>query len=303
MARTRLLALAAAALLTAAVAAPASAADPATCSSGWDKIRTCSVTASSGPNDPGTGSHDGQGGPATKPATCEDSFPSTWCTPKIPGGWWSSSSQCWVAQLNPQPAAGDPLWKGNTTGAVYSCEGPVPPAFRGTSDITFFWSDTLPQQVDPAVLAQTAIDSMDLSAPAVGATPLPGPEAVSLIGLPTWLWIGTPDEHTWGPITRTATAGAVTTTATATVTEVVWDMGDGSTVTCANTGTAWTPAQGTGDSPSCGYRYNAPGKRTITATTHWQVDWSGAGQSGVIPLTLAGSRQIDVVELRAVISR
>ena len=167
---------------------------------------------------------------------------------------------------------------------------------------TYFWADSAPPQVNPAALAREAVDSMNLVAPTVGATPLPSAEAVSLIGLPTWLWIDAADEHSWGPITRTASAGGVTVTATAKVAKVVWDMGDGNTVTCTNKGTEWTAAKGTGDSPTCGYRYNSRGERTITATTFWEVDWSGAGQSGTITFDMSGTRDVNVVELRAVIT-
>jgi hypothetical protein len=291
--------LAACLLIAVGSTAPAAAASPAKCWQNAAGDQVCEVTSIS-PGSPGGG---GPGGGSSGPAaTCEDSFPSDWCAAPS-GAWWSNGRQCWVAPLSPQPPAGDPLWQGRTTGTIYQCRAPESPAFRGTADVVFFWSDTEAQPVDPAVLAQTAIDSMELTAPTVGATPLPGPDAVSLIGLPTWLWVQSPGTRSWGPITATASAGGVTTTATAKVARVVWDMGDGSTITCTNPGTAWTPAQGTGDSPTCGYRYRTPGQRTITATTHWQVDWSGAGQTGTIPLALSGTRQIDVTQLRAVISR
>ena len=143
---------------------------------------------------------------------------------------------------------------------------------------------------------------MNLVAPTVGATPLPKATAVSLIGLPTWLWIADADERSWGPITRTASAGGVTVTATAKVAKVVWDMGDGNTVTCTSKGTEWSAAKGVGDSPTCGYRYDRRGERTITATTYWEVDWSGAGQSGTITFDMSGARDVNVVELRAVIT-
>jgi hypothetical protein len=79
-------------------------------------------------------------------------------------------------------------------------------------------------------------------------------------------------------------------------------MGDGNRVTCRNAGTEWTSAKGDGDSPTCGYRYETPGMHTITATTFWRVGWSGAGQSGTITFDMAGSRSLDVVELRAVVT-
>ena len=220
-------------------------------------------------------------------------------------GTWSNARQCWVEQFDPQPPKDTAVWEGNTDGAIYKCS---PPSFAGGplgagfGAPTYFWADSAPAQVNPGQLARDAVDSMNLVAPTVGATPLPKATAVSLIGLPTWLWIADADEHSWGPITRTASAGGVTVTATAKVAKVVWDMGDGNTVTCTNKGTEWTAAKGVGDSPTCGYRYNSRGERTITATTFWEVDWSGAGQSGTITFDMSGTRDVNVVELRAVIT-
>jgi hypothetical protein len=98
----------------------------------------------------------------------------------------------------------------------------------------------------------------------------------------------------------------VSVSATAKATKVVWDMGDGTKVTCRNPGTEWTPAKGDADSPTCGHTYlvdsgdQPDDAYTITATSHWKVDWSGAGQSGTITFTLTGpTRQLEVVELQA----
>ena len=93
-------------------------------------------------------------------------------------------------------------------------------------------------------------------------------------------------------------------TATAKVTKVVWEMGDGSRVTCRNPGTEWTPRQGSGPSPTCGHRYQTPstgtrsGTFTVRATTHWRVDWTGAGQAGQIRFTLSRARDVEVTELQ-----
>ena len=292
--------LAAVGLLTGAVASPA-AADPADC----DYIplvgQVCTVKAKP-PSTPGTSTPE-RGSSSAKKVTCEWNGQEVDCTSDK--GTWSSDRQCWVELADPQPAKDLSVWKGNTDGAIYKCS---PPSGGGGllgvawGTPTYFWADSAPPQVNPAALAREAVDSMNLVAPTVGATPLPSDEAVSLIGLPTWLWIDAADEHSWGPITRTASAGGVTVTATAKVAKVVWDMGDGNTVTCTNKGTEWTPAKGTGDSPTCGYRYNSRGERTITATTYWEVDWSGAGQSGTITFDMSGTRDVNVVELRAVIT-
>lgn len=224
-------------------------------------------------------------------------------------GTWSNDRQCWVSLADPQPPKDSSIWEGNTRGAIYEC---TPPAYSGGrlgaswGAPSFFWSDAAPPvtSVSPAALAREAVERMDLVAPTVGATPLPGGDEVSLVGLPTWLWIDGADAHSWGPITRTAAAGGVRVSATAQATRAVWSMGDGTTFTCTGPGTPWTPQRGTGPSPTCGHRYERPSDRephgtfTIRATTHWRVDWTGAGQRGVITFALTGTRDLRVTELQ-----
>jgi hypothetical protein len=96
---------------------------------------------------------------------------------------------------------------------------------------------------------------MRLRAIDIGIVPEPGADRMGLIGLPTWMWVNQPDAHTWGPITRSVSAGGVTATVTARVDRVVWDMGDGATVTCATPGTPYEDHYGNTDSPDCGHRY------------------------------------------------
>lgn len=270
------------------------AADPAECYNS-PAGRVCDVVAV----DPESGGSTAPAGNSSpKKVSCEFFGEPIDCKSDV--GTWSNARMCWVSVLDPQPPAGDPMWEGHTDGAIYRCWPPGTGEGGGIGGINFFWAAAPPPQVNPAQLARQAVDSMNLHAPRVGATPLPSAEAVSVIGLPTWLWIDDADSHTWGPITRSASAGGVTVTATARVAKVVWDMGDGHAVTCTGRGTEWKPAKGSEDSPTCGYRYTRPGKRIITATTFWEVDWSGAGQTGTITFDLSGTRTVNVVELRAV---
>ena len=72
--------------------------------------------------------------------------------------------------------------------------------------------------------------------------PLPqpalNPPTAQLVGVPTWLWVDGP----WAPVSATAAVGAVTATVTATPVEVVWDTGDGTTLTC-DAGTPYDPTR------------------------------------------------------------
>ena len=125
--------------------------------------------------------------------------------------------------------------------------------------------------------------------------------------MPTWLWIADPDEHTVGPITRTASAGAVTVTATGRLARVVWDMGEDE-VTCTSPGTAWDPSRGGGPSPTCQYVYGRSSARQpdlayqVTATSHWEITWAGGGEQGTIEMPLERSTEVRVAEIQALVT-
>lgn len=264
------------------------------------------------PSDPGSGGGSAAGGSDSTGGTTRTEGRSTCtylgdtvpCT--SPAGVWNGERGCYVKRVSPQPPFDYPGWGGRTEGSIYMCYSPS----GGGMDDYEFWAPSAggagaPVLVDPVTLAEEAIERMNLVGARVGATPLI-PGAPGVVGIQTWLWVDNAGERAWGPATRSASAGSVTVTATAKATKVVWDMGDGTTVTCANKGTEWTRARGDGDSPTCGHTYQVdsggqPGDAyTITATTHWRVEWTGAGQSGVITFTLTGpGRAMPVVELQA----
>ncbi|MCL2090038.1 MAG: hypothetical protein FWH11_02240 [Micrococcales bacterium] len=88
-------------------------------------------------------------------------------------------------------------------------------------------------------------------------------------------------------------------------------MGDGTTITCSGANAAGTPydgAYGAGPSPTCGHRYtktsaHQPGLAyTVSVTANWEVRWSGAGQSGTIPLQVRRTTQLRVGEVQVIIT-
>jgi len=95
-----------------------------------------------------------------------------------------------------------------------------------------------------------------------------------LVGVATWLWVS---PAAWQPLTATASAGSVTTTTTPT--KVVWDMGDGSTVTCDGPGTPYDPSSHAATT-TCSYTWSTAGTFTVTATIYWSVTWAAAGAAG-----------------------
>jgi hypothetical protein len=150
----------------------------------------------------------------------------------------------------------------------------------------------------PAQLAQAAYRQLRLPSPGVESSP----EDEQLVGLPTWLWL---DRGEWAPVSATASVPGVSVTAVARPVSVVWMLGDGSTVTCSGPGTAYTSSSvgPKSASPDCGhtYRVSSAGRPedafAVSATVHWRVTWSGAGQNGVFPdLTTVSSAAFRVAE-------
>ncbi|MBB1258312.1 ATP/GTP-binding protein [Streptomyces sp. OF8] len=156
--------------------------------------------------------------------------------------------------------------------------------------------------VAPVVLAQRAVDRMALRGPQIAS---PKPDGKYVVGMPMWMWT-TPSATTYGPNTATASAGGVTVTATARVSKIVWDMGDGSRVTCTGPGTPYQASYGRQDSPTCGHLYKATsgsqadGKYTITATATWDIEWAGGGESGTLTTTRSSQTTATVGEGQAV---
>ncbi len=122
--------------------------------------------------------------------------------------------------------------------------------------------------------------------------------SLGVVGWNVWMWVDGASASTYGPVTKSASAAGYTVTATAQVVEVVWDMGNGDTITCGK-GTPY-PATTEKDpvSPDCGYLYTHDGRYMITATTRWNITWAGIGQSGVIPMELSASGQLAIAEIQ-----
>jgi hypothetical protein len=228
------------------------------------------------------------------------------------GGTQGPPDPCTYTVANPQPPASHPVWGGRTAvdGAVYLqvCARPDGYGSGYRTEFVFVAAGTeapvgpaIGPAIDPRVLAEQAIATMTLQAPAIRTAPPPG-SASGLVGLPVWLWTEQ-GELTTGPTRQTASAGGVTVTAVGQVSRVVWDMGDGTAVVCG-AGTPYRPGA-TGSSPDCGHVYDRASSRhvpggagwPITATSTWTITWTGGGLSGTETLELSSSAELPVGEL------
>ncbi|MDN5762675.1 MAG: hypothetical protein L0H41_10210 [Microlunatus sp.] len=153
-----------------------------------------------------------------------------------------------------------------------------------------------------AALMAAAYLPLQPGQPTVGPPPSINKWKTAAVGYPLWIWAdGDLDP---APVSRSVSGLSVTLDAD--LAKIVYDMGDGTIITCG-TGTPWrkgnVPA-GT-PSPDCGHTYTKPslpeGDYTITATTQWAVAWTAGGQSGTIPFTQTSSTTLPVGEIQTLV--
>ncbi|SHH34576.1 ATP/GTP-binding protein [Streptomyces sp. 3214.6] len=214
---------------------------------------------------------------------------------------------CTYNLADPQPPVGSLDWEGHEPGdgAVYEQSCSVAP--DGVDDLTvrrLVWLAEPParQTVDPAVLAQRAVDSMTLLGPDVASPRAAGNYTV---GVPVWMWVNQ-SATTYGPNIASASAGGITVTATAKVSKIVWQMGDGASVTCNGPGTPYQASEGMAQSPTCGHLYSktsagsANGKFQVTATSTWTIGWQGGGATGQLTEVRQSNVQVAIGEVQVV---
>lgn len=215
-------------------------------------------------------------------------------------GVWQDREGCWAKALSQQPPRSDPRWKGAATGILGKCT--FQRVFNRTSqhlEIDMVLED--PNAPSARDLAYQAIEYLQLEPPEINTSPVPterNPESMAIVGSPVWLWVENPGENTYGPITRTATAGPYSVTATARVHRITWDMGEGKPVVCRNPGTKRQKWHHDGKSPTCGHTYQKQGSYQIKATAHWVIRWAGIGQSGTLTTDLSATTSTLVGEIQ-----
>lgn len=254
---------------------------------------------SSKPKDPDTGFSPGpkkcvdKSGDKPKKIDCKDG-----------DGYWNNRHQCYWQLADEQE---DPPPGKSDKGAWYTCKP------KDGDDATVVeWRDTPPPGVHtltPRQAAARLIDTIKFDGINIGMAPRVNPEwdhRRSYVGVPIWMWAKDRTDKNWGPYTYTRTLGGQTITVKAKVTSVLWDMGDGNTEACGNEGTEYNTGYGFTESPTCGHIYRqtskskADNRYTVTATSQWQVTWSGGGDSGEASTKATSTEKVEIREAQSV---
>lgn len=224
-------------------------------------------------------------------------------------GIWSPTVSGWCRAMDPPPPKTDFAWNGNTDGAVYLCSPPLFNSADPDYGLTFTrWLPGAPAlpPPDPEELAWRAVAELQLSKVTIATFPQAtskNSDSMGIVGFPVPVWADT-SQTDLGSRTASASERGFTVSLTATLDKVVWDFGDGSqAVTCSGPGAPYTKSTLSPEHKVvCGYQsgYQKQGDYTITATAHWDVAWTGIGQSGTIEQELVSEEQLRVGEYQVV---
>lgn len=169
------------------------------------------------------------------------------------------------------------------------------------------------EAVENYVRTVTASLQLPQAYPQVGPDPDWNEWDMAVIGIPLWLWVEGDSR-----LTASNSDAGLAVSLDAEHVSTTFQMGDGTTVTCATTKPYVRHAVAPGTpSPVCGHTYQVapkspsaassshqqPGTYTVTATTNWSVDWTAGGYSGTLTTQMSGARDLPVGELQAVVVR
>lgn len=200
-------------------------------------------------------------------------------TPAVPGAGQAGAAVAARAAAGPAgPAAPFQIPPGCTEWLILGTEN---------LDTDTSLQDCAPDPVQPATGAPAstaspaqaylrAVGQLQMEPPTIGSAPCPStkPGCKGAVGIPAWFWV---DQGQWRARSASATAGPYTVNVTANPVAVTWNLGPGQAViTCHGPGTPYDLAYGWATSPDCGSTWTKVGDYQLTATIHWQVDWSGA---------------------------
>lgn len=215
---------------------------------------------------------------------------------------WRPDLQCYARVKPTQPPITDVIWEGNTTGLIVECRIGTEGGWNTGWDR---WVGTaeLSAPPDPEELARRAVARMQLQPIQMGTFPpleQRSPAALGYVGWNVWMWVDGATASNWGPITRSVSERGFTVSATARVDKVEWDMGDGTIVEC-QIGTPWQSIWTHNEaSPDCGHLYAKDGEYSVTATSHWVIDWAGIGESGILTMDLHSTGTMRIAEVQVV---
>jgi hypothetical protein len=224
------------------------------------------------------------------------------------GGWWNDYKKCYAEVLSDDPNDQDPgakyYWDlyGATSGVLMQCAS-SPYQVIMVSSVP--WVETyFPPSLEDLTNQVYLLVNGVITAPQIGIFPGDleenNPDAMGLVGVPTWYWSKNPGPGIAAPWTGSVTVGKDTLNVTAALDKTVWDAGDGGQVVCGLGTKAYNIHRPTPSPSRCDHIYMERARYTVTATTHVNVTWNGGGYRGSFTLSVQRSGVYRVGEIQVV---
>jgi hypothetical protein len=226
------------------------------------------------------------------------------------GTWWRE--HCYVEVFSTDPSDPDPdvksRWEyfrykpGILLRCVYDPDGADIFERYGEHGVVF-WVETYtpPSLVDLTNEVYLVVDGV-ITAPQIGIFPGDleenNPEAMGLVGVPTWFWSKEPGPGIGSTWTGKAKVQEHELDVTAELDKTVWDTGDGGRVVCGLGTKAYNIHKPQRSPSRCDHVYMERGTYTVTATSYVSVTWSGAGYSGSFTVSVQRSGTYHVGEIQ-----
>lgn len=214
-----------------------------------------------------------------------------------------------IAGRRSRAQSGNVSWQGESTSekklsqtdreaAIDSCVRRADPSLCfGVDDLANAGTLTGPLAQAMAVNLVTEV-RLPTPTPNFGPDPDNNEWKMLAVGFPVWLWTDGPTS-----VSTSASASGFTFRMSARLRSTTFHMGDGSSITCTSMSTYSSAVKPGAPSPDCGHVYTQPslpkGKYTVRAVADWDVSWSVAGFSGVIPAYNDATATIPIGELVA----
>lgn len=235
--------------------------------------------APTGPASPGgSGGSGGSSCPDAPNGQCQ--MPGSTCAAEGPCDdvWtWYSVAQCYASTAR-AVVPGHPVWKeiaGDATdGTVMMC--------NVTGEL-FYVAPGQESAPDPRTIALSVVDRAPFVKPDLHTAP--SSDIPSVIYVPNWMWV---PASQWRDIEAQASVGSTTVTVTGKLVRSEWDMGDGNTHTCSDSGRKWVRGMTAQERTTCSYAYektsayddgpdSPDGYFTIRGRLVYDVSWTCAG--------------------------
>jgi hypothetical protein len=226
------------------------------------------------------------------------------------GGIWNG--RCYEKVVSTDPWDSDPwhayVWEsvGHAPGVLVQCQDSLWNWLGGPR-----WRPTADPPPSAAQLTNAALAAIAGVVHAPGLGLFPGgalqeddPDIMGLVNVPAWFWAVDPGPGIASDDTMFTTVGGYALAATVKFRKTVYDPGEGDPVVCHSLGddpdhkihVPTIPPHG------CYHTYERKGIYHVTATTYFDIEWSGAGRQGTVAgLTVVQEADYRIGEIRVLI--